>query len=227
MRIVCNFDSIRMCSQLYFRQRDITRHIMSLGKTVKPKISQAGVWIRPTCYAFFFHYPPSLLSMTLKWIFRFIFLPPYYVWVLLTLQDLQRNHAIVTWHIKSLNYPNMECRSPLSDNLKISNAIFRDCRIIWGAWVLPSNEFLNLIIRCISGYISVWKRISGKYFCLWILKIVAIVWISSKNLYCIQYKHKTSCLKILDTRNSLKIVHKKYGISQFVINVFIWSTQYI
>ena len=32
-------------------------------------------------------------------------------------------------HIKSVNYPNMECRSPLTDNLKISNAIFRDCRI--------------------------------------------------------------------------------------------------
>ena len=181
MCIVCNFDSIRMCSQLYFRQRDITRHIMSLGKTVKPKISQAGVWIRPTCYAFFFHYPPSLLSMTLKWIFRFIFLPHYYVWVLLTTKSCYRDMT----HIKSVNYPNMECRSPLTDNLKISNAIFRDCRIKWRAWISPSNEILNLIleskkviinvcrsracfsiVNCILGNVSVLKSISGKYFCL-------------------------------------------------------------
>ena len=50
-------------------------------------------------------------------------------------------------HIKSVNYPNMECRSPLNDNLKISNAIFRDCRIKCRARILPSNEFLNSILE--------------------------------------------------------------------------------
>ena len=77
-------------------------------------------------------------------------------------------------HIKSVNYPNMECRSPLTDNLKISNAIFRDCRIKWRAWISPSNEFLNsifdskkvLVSRCILRYDCVRKSISGKYCCL-------------------------------------------------------------
>ena len=50
-------------------------------------------------------------------------------------------------HIKSVNYPNMECRSPLKDNLKISNAIFRDCKIKWRARILPSNELRNSIFE--------------------------------------------------------------------------------